>query len=266
MTKRLLLLGVLGLAAYSAKRVHEEPIIEQGDRIPDPEATAAATAAGQSERAEMAREQEDLTAAALAECEPEICEAVVRGEVVLGMNAVQVFAATRTTPGAWTARRAGNAEVLVPRSLELAPRDAVSELAVVRLADGRVSQYGYREVSGMRLVSSPADATTEGRSAALAEDLIREGDELAAAGDLERALDRYDRASILRPADALLDYRIATVLEKTLRPIEALIQYQLFLHRLELERIEAEGDAAAKLADAIAHAKERIIVLEKHGG
>ncbi|NIP80796.1 MAG: hypothetical protein GWM90_16900, partial [Gemmatimonadetes bacterium] len=42
-----------------------------------------------------------------------------------------------------------------------------------------------------------------------------------------------------------------------------LIRYQLFLHQLELERIEAVGDAYAKLADAIAHARERVIILER---
>jgi len=61
----------------------------------------------------------------------------------------------------------------------------------------------------------------------------------------------------------MIGYRIATVLDKELRPIEALIQYRLFLHQLELENIEARGDAAAKMADAIARARERIIVLEK---
>ena len=41
------------------------------------------------------------------------------------------------------------------------------------------------------------------------------------------------------------------------------MRYQTFLHKLELEKIGAVGDANAKLADAIARARERIIVLEK---
>lgn len=114
------------------------------------------------------------------------------------------------------------------------------------------------------MVDAPADATTEGRARARAEMLLREGDDYAARGELDAALDRYDRAQVLA-ADPIVDYRIATVLDKQLRPIEALIRYQLFLHRLELEKIEATGDAYAKLADAIARARERIIVLEKHG-
>nr|PZN89719.1 MAG: hypothetical protein DIU52_12240 [bacterium] len=93
--------------------------------------------------------------------------------------------------------------------------------------------------------------------------LVREGDDLVARGDLDAALDRYDRAQVLQPDNVELEYRIATVLDKQLRPIEASIRYRLFLHRLELEEIEAVGDAYAKLADAIARARERIIVLEK---
>ncbi|MBI4546096.1 MAG: hypothetical protein HY703_12930 [Gemmatimonadetes bacterium] len=180
------------------------------------------------------------------------------------MTEAQVLAATRTTEDAWSLRRAGRAAVLVPRSLDLAPRDAAGELALVQLRDGRVSSYSYQEGAGVRVVSEPADASTAGRASALGEMLIREGDDLAARGDLARALDRYDRAEVLRAGDPELDYRIATVLDKQLRPIEALIRYRLFLHRLELEKIEALGEAYAKLAAAIAHARERVIVLEKH--
>jgi hypothetical protein len=61
----------------------------------------------------------------------------------------------------------------------------------------------------------------------------------------------------------LVEYRIATVLDKQLRPIEALIRYQLFLHQLELEKIRATGEAYGHLASAIAHARERVIVLER---
>ena len=107
---------------------------------------------------------------------------------------------------------------------------------------------------------------TRRRQAARADVLLREGDDYAARGDLKNALDRYDRAQVLSPGNALVDYRIATVLDKQLRPIEAQIRYRLFLHRLELEKIGALGDAHAKMADAIAHARERLIILEKRGG
>lgn len=152
---------------------------------------------------------------------------------------------------------------MVPRARDYAPRDAAGELVMVQLRGGRVAAYGYRESQGVRVVSEPYDATTAGRAASMARALIREGDDLAARGDLAGALDRYDRADVLLPGDPQLDYRIATVLDKQLRPIEALVRYRLFLHRLELERIEARGEAYAKLSDAIAHARERVIVLEK---
>jgi hypothetical protein len=62
----------------------------------------------------------------------------------------------------------------------------------------------------------------------------------------------------------MVQYKIATLLDQQLRPIEALMRYKRFLHQMELERINAVGDAYAKQADAIARARERIIVLEKH--
>jgi hypothetical protein len=182
---------------------------------------------------------------------------------MLGMNAAQVLAATRTTEGAWQFRGAPSAQVMVPASIEAPPRDALGEIALVQLRDGRVSTYSYREAQGVRVVAERADATTEGRASALAEMLLREGDDFTARGDLQAALDRYDRAQILRPGDAIVDYRIATVLDKQLRPIEALVRYQLFLHKLEIEKIEARGRASGYLADAIAQARQRVIVLEK---
>jgi hypothetical protein len=86
---------------------------------------------------------------------------------------------------------------------------------------------------------------------------------MAARGDLDAALDRYDRVSVLTPEDPMIDYKIAAVLDKALRPYEAIIQYQLFLHRLNLETIEAEGAAAAQLAEAIALAQQRLVILER---
>ncbi|HEX6557963.1 MAG TPA: hypothetical protein VF021_00830, partial [Longimicrobiales bacterium] len=131
-------------------------------------------------------------------------------------------------------------------------------------ANGRVTSYSYREAQGVRVVAVPHDATTAGRASALADMLLREGDDLVARGDFNGALNRYDRAQVLRANDPQIDYRIATVLDKQLRPYEALIRYQLFLHKLNLETIKAEGEAYAQLANAIAYAKERIVVLEKN--
>ncbi|HEX6938746.1 MAG TPA: hypothetical protein VF158_04995 [Longimicrobiales bacterium] len=253
------------LAACAPKRVNEEPILENGDRVPDADATVA-TIHNQAvvDQAERMDARDQIAAEALASCTPEVCAAITRGELALGMNETQVMAATRTTPEAWSVRRAGNAVVMVPVSRSNAPRDGMGEIAMVQLRDGQVSTYSYLEAGGVRVVDDPDDATTSGRAAAMADMLIREGDDLAARGDLDGALDRYDRASVLR-ADPMIDYRIATVLDKQLRPIEALIRYRLFLHRLELEKIDAVGDAYAKLAEAIAHARERVIILENRG-
>jgi tetratricopeptide (TPR) repeat protein len=264
MNARILLLGLVLVAACSPRRVREPAILQTGARVPSADATVQTARAQGAELAEREAERRDqLTAIALATCAPELCAAIARGEVALGMTETQVMAATRTTESAWSTRAAGSAAVMTPQAQQYSPRDLVGELALVQLQDGRVASYSYREPHGVRVVLGPADATTVGRAQAMAEMLIREGDDLAARGDLQGALNRYDRADVLRPGNPELDYRIATVLDKQLRPIEAVLRYKLFLHRLELERIEAVGNAYAKLADAIAHARERIIVLER---
>lgn len=267
MSRTILLVAIVALSACTPKRVRERPIIRQGDRVESVDQSVAGTHNQIAvDRVRAQEELDGLRAEALASCQGEICGALTRGEVVLGMTETQVLAATGTTSSAWSVRRAGQAAVLVPASRAMSPRDRVGELAMVQLRNGRVESYSYNEAQGVRVVQSPRDATTSGRADALAEMLIREGDDLAARGDLDGALNRYDRAEVLRRGDPELDYRIATVLDKQLRPIEALIRYQLFLHRLELEKIEARGDAYAKLADAIARARERIIILERQGG
>ncbi|MGH7476652.1 MAG: hypothetical protein ACRELD_10210 [Longimicrobiales bacterium] len=254
----------LAAAACAPKRIHERPILENGERTPSADDVVAETASRTAMTAQQqAARRDELTAAALAGCEPAMCDAIARGEIALGMTTRQVLAATRTTEDAWAMRNSGSATVLTPVTPMLAPRDAAGDLAMVQLRDGRVSAYSYREAHGLRVVDSAEDATTAGRSAAVAEQLLREGDDYAARGDLAAALDRYDRADVLRPNDPMANYRIATVLDKQLRPIEALIRYQLFLHQLELEKIEARGDAFAKLAEAIAYARERVIVLDR---
>lgn len=264
MRTRYLIIPVLVFAGCSQNRINEPPILETGDRV------ATADEVIESARQDVARTQREATAqrdataaSAMATCAPEICAAITRGEVALGMTETQVLAATRTTEGAWSTRDAGGASVMVPVTRSSAPRDAAGELAMVQLRDGRVASYSYTEAQGVRVVSNPADATTAGRASALAEMLLREGDDYVARGEFGMALNRYDRAQVLRPADAELDYRIATVLDQQLRPIEALMRYQLFLHRLEIEKIQAVGEAYGHLASAIAHARERVIVLER---
>lgn len=257
-------LAVVVFAACTPAQIHEEPIIYQGGRVGTIEGTASASENAR-EREAIAGRRDSIMLIALSDCAPDVCAAVTRGEVSLAMNETQVLAATRTTYSAWSVRDAAGTTVMVPSSLSMLPEDIVGPVAMVQIRPGGVSTYGYREAQGIRVVSSPADATTEGRADALAEAMIREGDELAARGAFDAALNRYDRADILRPGDPMTTFRIATALDKQLRPIQALIQYQLFLHQLNLERIEAKGDADAKLAEAIAQARARIIFIERGG-
>jgi tetratricopeptide (TPR) repeat protein len=257
------LLPAVLVAACAPKRIHEEPIMQNGDRVESADAvieTARQDAARTSREATAQRDA--IAASAMASCAGEICAAITRGEVAIGMTETQVLAATRTTEAAWSTRDAGEASVMVPAA-RTSPRDAAGELGMIQLRNGRVSSYSYNEAQGVRVVSNAADATTESRASALAEMLVREGDDYVARGEFDMALNRYDRAQVLRAADPQIDYRIATVLDKQLRPIEALLRYRLFLHRLELEKIEAVGQAYGHLASAIAHARERVIVLEK---
>jgi tetratricopeptide (TPR) repeat protein len=265
MKARIILLAVLPLAACSPKRIHEEPIMKNGERVqPADDVVEAARVQAARDINASVKARDSVAAGALAQCAPAVCQAIARGEVAIGMSEAQVLAATRTTEAAWAIRDAGDASVMVPASPANAPRDAVGEIALLQLSNGVVTSYSYREAQGVRVVATPVDATTAGRATALADMLLREGDDLVARGDFNGALNRYDRAQVLRANDPQIDYRIATVLDKQLRPIEALIRYQLFLHKLELEKIKAQGEAYAQLATAIAYAKERIVVLEKH--
>ena len=264
MQTRLLVLPLLALAACAPRRINEQPILSTGDRVPTSEATVeAARIDAQRTQREATERRDQLAANALSNCAPAVCAAIARGEIALGMTESQLLAATRTTEGAWNARDAGNATVMVPLSFSAAPRDAVGEVAMVQLRNGVVASYSYHETSGVRVVSNSREATSEGRASATAEMMLREGDDYTARGDLKAALDRYDRAQILRPNDAAIDYRIASVLDKALRPMEAQIRYQMFLHKMDLEKIEAHGKANAYLADAIAQARQRVIILEK---
>ena len=261
-TSLLIALAAASVAACAPKRIHQEPIIDNNDRVPEARTDdAEGTAAERQRTGQEARDS--IAAAALATCEGEVCAAVTEGKLALGMNEAQVLAATRTTEDAWSIRRANGSTVMTPKSLQHAPSDAAGEVVMVQVAEGAVRSYSYREPQGIRVVRSPEDATASGRAAARAEMLMEEGDQLVARGDFDGALDRYDRAHILKPNDPMILYRVATTLDKQLRPIQALIQYQRFLHALELERIRAVGEAYGNLAEAIAHARERVIILER---
>ena len=265
MYRSCLILGVAAVAACNGpRRVHDAPILVNGDRVAGADvAVAERGAAAELERRRLEESRDSTYAIAAQHCTPAVCAALSRGELALGMSEAQVLAATRTTPAAWSVRRAGGTSVMVAASVDHGPHDALGRVTMVQIAGGGVTSYSYREPQGIRVVSAPADATTAGRARAAADALIAEGDAFAAAGDRAAALDRYDRATVLLPDDAALQYRVATLLDQELRPLEALMRYQTFLHLMEIERIGAYGDAYAKLADAIARARERVIVLEK---
>lgn len=260
----LFITALAAAACANPKRIDEGPItvMRNGERVNPPVRAIDAATTQALDAGIIGRERRDsLAAVAYAACAPDVCAALGRGEVALGMTDAQLFTATHTTELAWTARRSGNVTVLAPRDADVAPRDAVASLALVQLAGGTVASVTYREPQGLRTVSSASDATTANLARAAA--LTKEGDAMAAAGDFTAALERYDRASVVSEADATLQYKMATALDKLLRPREAELRYRLFLHRLELERIDAKGTANAKLADAIAQARERIIVLDR---
>ena len=260
----LFITALAAAACANPKRIDEGPItvMRNGERVNPPVRAIDAATTQALDAGIIGRERRDsLAAVAYAACAPDVCAALGRGEVALGMTDAQLFTATHTTELAWTARRSGNVTVLAPRNADVAPRDAVASLALVQLAGGTVASVTYREPQGLRTVSSASDATTANLARAAA--LTREGDAMAAAGDFTAALERYDRASVVSEADATLQYKMATALDKLLRPREAELRYRLFLHRLDLELIDAQGTANAKLADAIAQARERIIVLDR---
>jgi hypothetical protein len=263
-TSVLLGAGVLLAACNGPRRIRERPIMTNGDRTSSQDRIiAGAAAAGYSDNAMLTQSRDSVYAKAVATCRGTICASVVKGEISLGMTPSQAMAATRTAPAAWTLRESGAATVMVPRVLGNSPRDATGEVVMVQFDDDRVNAVSYRETQGIRVVSSASDTTTEGRATAMADALIREGDQFNAAGDRARALDRYDRALALKRADPMLEYKVATMLDLQMRPVEAQIRYQRFLQSLEIERIRAQGDANAQLADAIARAQLRLIVLER---
>lgn len=262
------ILGAAAVLSLAACGPFIRPLAKTMDNgeVLRPQADEVVAKAREEGEAEQRREAEQRAAAAttaLATCGGAVCDAIARGEISIGMSEAQVLAATRTTAGAWDTRQSGRVTLMTARPGLDGPADVVAPVAYVSLQNGRVSSYTYREPQGMRTVASAADATPRGRGAAQAAALLRQGDEYVTAGRLDLALERFDQADILSPNDPEITLRIARTLDKQLRPIEAIMRYQLFIHQLELERIGAQGDAAAKIAEAIARAHERIVVLEK---
>jgi hypothetical protein len=265
MTRSLIIAALaISATACATRKVREAPIMVNGDRTPSTDAIIAnAAARGDADRARVEARRDSINQVAASTCQGAICAGLTRGEVMLGMNTAHVMVATHTTPDAWTIRAAGPAAVMTPRSLAHAPRDAQGEVAMVQLANGAVSTYAYRDRQGLRVVSAPEDTTNSAREAVLAGRLEKEGDDLLSAGDRTAALDRYDRASLFKPRDPMLEYKVAALLDLQLRPVEAQMRYQRFLQQMEIERINAKGDANAKLTEAVVRAQQRIVILRK---
>jgi len=261
-------LALLAAAAACGPRMQPvRPIQANGAIVPSraDETVDRARAEGESERARLAEERNRNEASALASCSGATCEAIARGELALGMTQAQVLAATRSGAAAWETRGDGRTTTLVARDEARLPADRVAPVAYVTLEEGRVRSIAYQEPEGVRLVANAADASQAGRSRARAAALLREGDDFAARGDFRAALDRYDRADVIDAGNPETTLRIARALDKQLRPYEATIRYQLFLHQLELEKIRAHGDAYAHLYQAAIAAQQRIVVLQRGG-
>ncbi|CAN5870921.1 hypothetical protein BH23GEM5_BH23GEM5_19070 [soil metagenome] len=264
--KALFPLTLVLLAACGPRIQAPRPIMSNGAtlRSTTDQTVARARIEGEAEQERIAMERAASASTALATCAPALCGAISRGELAIGMSEAQVLASTRTTADAWNLRGTGRTRVMSAQAnAGTGPSDAVAEIAYIAMQDGRVRSYTYREPQGFRTVATPGDATEAARAASQADAMLREGDAFALRGDFVGALDRYDRADVLRPNDGQTSLRIARTLDKQLRPVEAELQYRRALQQLQIELIRAEGEVAARIAEAIALAHQRIIVLER---
>ena len=235
-----------------------------GSATSQQDAIAAAQRQSDSIRASIAQQANAANSEATATCTPAICAAIGRHEMALGMSQAQVLAATQTIASAWDIRgTATNGTMISSTTGKTMIKDAIGEVTMVTIRDGKTVAYTYREPAGLRSFSSPEDATTEGRRKALALSLLNQGDELMSTGRTDAALDRYDQADVINPNDPATTLRIARIIDKQNRPIEALMRYQKFLHEMEIDRINAKGKANAELAGAITMAQHRIVTLQE---
>lgn len=259
------LFGLMLLANACApypQRVDQPVTIPNNANVPQVDASGAA-GAQQMEYARLRYSADSVYAIAIRGCQPGICDAIGRGEIVLGMTPEQVMAASKTGPQAWVVRRFDGFGTMVPASASASPYDRVGQVMVVQFDGGRSAVVSRRGPQGIMVASNPQDETAQARARAQAEALVREGDDLVAANDMAGALNRYDRASVLDPDQPEIEYKAARLLDLQLRPQEALMRYQRFLLSMEIERIRAQGEANARLAEAIALAQQRVIVLQR---
>lgn len=260
MRSALLLVVAAAACAPYPQRVDQPVTIPNNANVPQVDASAAA-ASQQAEYAALRFSADSVYALAIRNCQPGICDAIGRGEIVIGMTPDQVMAAAKTGPQAWVVRRFDGFGTMVPASQSATPYDRVGQVMVVQLDAGRSAVVSRRGPQGIMVASRPQDETTQARARAQAEALVREGDDLVAANDMAGALNRYDRASVLDPDQPEIEYKAARLLDLQLRPVEALMRYQRFLLSMDIERIRAQGEANARLAEAIALAQQRVIVL-----
>ena len=257
-----LLAFALAACAPYPQRVNERPVMVNGDRVPAVDASTAAPMVA-ADREAMKAAMDSVYGVATAGASTAVRESIARGEVTIGMNEAQLFAATRTTPSAWVVRRNNGSAVLVPASLSGMPKDKLGEMVMVQMDGGRAAVLSRRGPQGIMVASKAQDASAQAQAKESAGLLIREGDDLVASNDLAGALNRYDRASVLDPEAGEVQYKAARLLDLQLRPQEALMRYQRFLLSMDIERIRAQGDASAKMAEAIAMAQQRIVILQK---
>lgn len=260
-----LLVAVILLASACApypQRI-EQPVVIPNNAQVLPVDPSAAGAASQVEYQRLRMSADSVYAVAVSNCSPAVCESIGRGEIAIGMTPEQVMAASRSAPQAWVIRRFSGMGTMVPSSPSAKPYDRAGEVMIVQLDGGTSSVISRRTPQGIMVARTQQDQSAQARARQQAELLVREGDDLIAANDLDGALNRYDRASVLDPDQPEIEYKAARLLDLQLRPQEALMRYQRFLFAMELERIEAQGAAAARMAEAIALAQQRIVVLER---
>lgn len=253
---------LLGACAPYPQRV-EQPVVLPNNAQVEQVDPAMVAGGVQMDYARIRASADSVFAVAARSCAPVICEAMARGEISIGMNPEQVMAAARTAPDAWVIRRVDGFGTMVPASPSASPYDRTGQVMIVQLDRGMASVISRRGPQGIMVVAHPQDQTAAMQAQRQAEALVREGDDLVAANDLAGALNRYDRASVLDPQAPEIEYKAARLLDLQLRPQEALMRYQRFLLSLDIERIQAQGDAAARMAEAIALAQQRIVVLER---
>jgi tetratricopeptide (TPR) repeat protein len=255
---------LLGACAPYPQRI-EQPVTLPNNAEVAPVDPAAIAAGATMDYARLRASADSVYAIAVRGCAPAMCEAVARGEIAIGMTPEQVMAAARSAPQAWVIRRFDGFGTMVPASPSASPYDRAGQVMIVQLESGTAAVVSRRGPQGIMVVSHPQDQTVQARARARAqaEALVREGDDLVAANDLAGALNRYDRASVLDPDQPEIEYKAARLLDLQLRPQEALMRYQRFLLSMDLERIRAQGEASAKMAEAIALAQQRIVVLER---